>query len=136
MRVRSLLVFAVGLVLGGCPEGDLSPYLDEGACNSNSDCVSGFHCQASACVRDGVDAGFEADPCGCVAPESCCEGSCVNLKQDPDHCGSCEKDCKHTACSNGNCTAQCATGFSDCNNNLISDGCEVEGETCPSVDGG
>jgi hypothetical protein len=119
------------LVLCGCPEEDLTPYLDQGACKSSFDCVKGYHCQDGACIKDGTDSGGGPDECGCFAPESCCNQVCVNLKTDPNNCKTCGTACKHTQCINGDCTVECVEGFLDCNNNVISDGCEVEGSECP-----
>lgn len=119
----------------GCPEEDLAPYLNQGACNTSYDCVKGYHCEQAACIKDGEDAGVEADPCGCLPPQSCCNSVCVDLKTDPVNCKTCGAACKNTQCNNGECTELCVPGFLNCNGNLISDGCEVEAASCPE-DGG
>lgn len=73
-----------------------------------------------------------ASPCTtCAARETCCDGVCVDLLDDPRNCRSCGTGCPGTVCSNATCTNICALGFIDCNRNVI-DGCEVNAATDPS----
>src|SRR5262249_46232639 len=57
----------------------------------------------------GADA---CDPtCGCG--RSACGASCVDLMNDPSHCGQCNKTCSHNAfCHQGSCA--CLPGFMAC----------------------
>jgi hypothetical protein len=44
----------------------------------------------------------------CTSGLVCCDGFCVNLQSDPDHCGSCENACQPGArCLAGSCTEMC-----------------------------
>ena len=54
----------------------------------------------------------------------------ADVTQDAANCGSCGAACSSNhipvpTCANGNCTGFCALGFSDCNTNLRTDGCET-----------
>jgi hypothetical protein len=67
----------------------------------------------------------------------CCSGFCRDLSNDPDHCGGCANGCSaaHMAsrtCSGGVCNGTCAAGFSNCDANLLTDGCECGGNICCS----
>src|SRR5690606_2261747 len=54
--------------------------------------------------------------------------ACVDLSNDPMHCGSCTRACEllvntHPTCVEGVCGFVCEEGWGDCNNNRA-DGCE------------
>ncbi|HKY41172.1 MAG TPA: kelch repeat-containing protein [Polyangiaceae bacterium] len=68
-------------------------------------------------------------PCADCSPEECCNGQCVNLELNPQHCSECNKGCPGTTCDNASCTNTCAQGFLDCNHNVV-DGCEIN----PAID--
>ncbi|MBL8952844.1 MAG: hypothetical protein JNK82_18840 [Myxococcaceae bacterium] len=71
-------------------------------CLRNSDCTSG------ACV-DGVCVG----PCG--PPLSVCGAGCVDLRQDPQSCGTCGRACApNERCENAVCVLRCPLGTSPC----------------------
>ncbi|HQM10806.1 MAG TPA: hypothetical protein PK140_15495 [Polyangiaceae bacterium] len=57
------------------------------------------------------------------------DGCETNTASDVSHCGACNKPCStnHVSplCSNGQCIGKCQIGYSDCNNNKQTDGCEV-----------
>ncbi len=128
---------ALGLLsclgLTACPEEDLSQYLEAGACGPKGECSEGFHCVQDSCVKSTSDGAVEADPCGCFLPESCCNGVCIKLATDSAHCGTCDNDCHHTQCSSKACTQKCEPGFQNCDGNIIGNGCEVEGDSCPDA---
>lgn len=76
--------------------------------------------------------------CGfdCVQGWKNCDGKSLNgcemhVEWDVKNCGDCGNKCPHYAhtasplCTGGNCTGVCLKGWSDCNNNLQSDGCEA-----------
>lgn len=74
----------------------------------------------------------------CVAGWGDCNNSMtdgceINTKSNVLHCGSCDQACSTNrvtpACENGNCTGTCASGYGDCNNDLRTDGCEVNVST-------
>ena len=73
----------------------------------------------------------------CVSTYENCDGvvsnGCeVNTDTDPDHCGACDDSVCSTAhmatrtCSGGVCSGTCVIGFSDCNGDKGTDGCEVD----------
>lgn len=73
------------------------------------------------------------------APTLVCEGglaacpgetSCINLVTAITHCGTCDVSCSvanasATSCDGGVCTPTCSTGFANCNEATINDGCET-----------
>jgi hypothetical protein len=67
----------------------------------------------------GVDGGRQVD--GSPAPASCesakpieCGGVCVDLRSDPQHCGSCETSCPAGVCKLGQWGDGCTAGLSSC----------------------
>ncbi|MGE3628333.1 MAG: MopE-related protein [Sandaracinaceae bacterium] len=69
------------------------------ACGSMETCVAGL------CHCDGASGGDSTGP-KCTGGTSCCAGSgCVNLSNDPLHCGSCTGTCSAAqgTCSGGTC---------------------------------
>lgn len=82
--------------------------------------------------------------CGGATPDDC-QGTCVDINSNPDHCGACSQSCSdnHIAtptCSQGVCTGSCDSGFSDCDDDKRTNGCEkdttVFGCEGPSCEGG
>ncbi|MBK8258485.1 MAG: hypothetical protein IPK82_38230 [Polyangiaceae bacterium] len=72
----------------------------------------------------------------CVDGTECCNGSCVDVIANTQHCGGCGKVCEDGAngtasCVAGKCTFECGFGFADCNL-LSDDGCEVEVSSDPA----
>jgi hypothetical protein len=59
--------------------------------------------------EEGVDCGGSCEACGCYAEHgetiARCSGQCVDLEQDPEHCGSCDQSCDAgtQACVTGEC---------------------------------
>jgi hypothetical protein len=67
---------------------------------------------------------------GCPAAMSECDGRCVSLQSDPDHCGSCDRVCPSAdgasaGCAAGTCTLECYSGYVDLDGDM-SNGCEYE----------
>lgn len=60
-----------------------------------------------------VDAGKDADD----ECERCGGGSCVDLKTDPNHCGSCDTVCPESACVGGVCG--CAASLASCGGTCV-----------------
>lgn len=66
----------------------------------------------------------------CPPGQSLCAGACVSLASSPANCGTCGTVCSANniaspACAAGVCNGACNSGFSDCNGNKQTDGCEV-----------
>jgi hypothetical protein len=83
---------------------------------------------------------------GCVSgcpgtAATMCGKSCVDVKSDAKHCGSCDKDCAvsgpHASptCSDGSCDFSCVNGYTRCGSSCVdltsdSDNCGTCGRTC------
>jgi Cys-rich repeat protein len=94
-------------------------------CIQDGDCPAGTLCNAGTC-----EAGCTAmHPC--LPGLACCDGDCVDIDTDLDHCGGCGAACvldnAQGICDAGDCDLdQCDQGFNDCNQNHA-DGCETQG---------
>lgn len=53
----------------------------------------------------------DAAPPGCAAPKAMCGGTCVDLKTNVAHCGTCGTSCGHGACKAGHCCCEEACGI-------------------------
>ncbi|HWP09025.1 MAG TPA: hypothetical protein VNN72_24955, partial [Polyangiaceae bacterium] len=136
-----LLLVGVLLVALGC-EGDLSDNLDGKACGAKGECVDGYVCDTATnvCVKAG------SVPAGCRAYEIECDGVCVSLETNANHCGGCGAACTAPengvpACVNSSCKLACADGFAPCGEtcvDLTSDAasCGACGRACPMPDNG
>ena len=81
-------------------------------------------CSNGACVIVTCSAGY--GDCNMIAADGCE----TNTTTTPTACGSCANSCSTNhistlACGGGICTGACNTGFSDCNANKLTDGCET-----------
>ena len=94
-------------------------------CLADEHCPAGQLCLASAnlCIPG-------CSPThGCPTNFTCCESSCYDLSNDPNHCGTCDKACAAPPNGTAQCVGsmcaikQCLPAFADCNGDL-SDGCE------------
>jgi hypothetical protein len=64
--------------------------------------------------------GGAADAGACDAGTTRCDGSCVDLASDPDHCGACDTVCTGgEACSQGTCALACGGGTTPCGNACV-----------------
>jgi len=113
-----------------------TPGCGSGSGSIGTTCGNGTVCSMSVCTAT------------CASPLSSCINSCVDERNDPQHCGSCSP-CSNVAnasnpvCRTSMCvTGTCSAGFSDCNG-VYADGCEVNtttdksncgfcGNVCPS----
>ena len=91
----------------GCCNGvctDLNTVTNCGACGTT--CAAGQSCVNGVCEAV------------CTAPQTLCNGTCVNLTTDANNCGSCGTKCSSgQGCCNGVCTAlNTTTNCGSCNN--------------------
>jgi Stigma-specific protein, Stig1 len=99
-------------------------------------------CTNNVCGLGMCNAGF--GNCDNMAANGCEK----NLNTDPAACGGCGKVCSNAnianpTCAAGTCNGNCNAGFGDCNNNKLTDGCELNltnnanncglcGKVCPN----
>ena len=88
-----------------------------GACGRQ--CDSDEVCDAGTCV-EACDASCDNDVELCVDGEcTCrdgfvlCDGECVDISTDKDHCGMCGRDCGEQPCGGGECQPDDCPGFPD-----------------------
>src|SRR6478609_6290796 len=86
-------------------------------CLVPSDCAAGKRCSPSGSCVDGCDVAAGSLCPGAIA---CCSNLCIDTQTELSSCGDCGRACVSThvaapACTGGNCTPTCATGFGDCN---------------------
>jgi streptogramin lyase len=124
-HVFLLLGLAAPFVLGSCANA-----LNE--CDGDDDCtrsappaaadagvnrdtgVQGNAGADASTERDG-DAGRASSGPHCEQGETVCDGTCVELGSNPDHCGACGQRCPEgRVCSGGNCQRDCPSGEFDC----------------------
>ena len=113
-----------GTCSGCCTGKTCAPGASDQACGKNGAacqvCSGGRTCQGGACT--------------CPAGQAFCNGACIDVKNDPDNCGSCGHECQITAsfCNNGSCgscglSQQCLdTGQGD----ICCNGACLDGECC------
>ena len=103
----------VGLSMTGCR---FDPGVDT-PCSQEADCDDGESCLEGVCVDEGEGFGFEE----CAADELRCDGECVNIASDPEHCGACFEACQEgDACVEGVCeVADCADGEELCDGQCV-----------------
>jgi hypothetical protein len=73
--------------------------------------------------------------CACLSTYADCDGDAGNgceaaTSSDPGHCGACGNECSdnHVAaprCASSVCNSACEAGYTDCNSDKASDGCET-----------
>ena len=109
-------------------------------CVANTDCIGG------SCLRLCIDdCDGETEVCGdsgvceCRAGFDTCDGLCVDLRSDPDHCGRCFDPCGPAeVCADGDCFAgECDAGTQECDNACVDtqvdpSHCGDCGRACPS----
>ncbi len=99
MSARPSFVGAVLLLVSGC--GSTAP-LELLPPEAGLDVTDAGRGSDAACTDGGC-------PCGLTD----CGGTCVDLANDPDHCGTCTRSCQHWAyCAAGACT--CLPTFTAC----------------------
>jgi hypothetical protein len=119
-----------------CQPGCINPYFCAASLPPGASLFLQYYCTSGNCY--GCNAGTPTQ----------CGLSCVNTNTDTSNCGSCGGSCSGanmnpSTCTSGSCTGTCNTNYLNCNNNLRSDGCEVDkrmdasncgscGHVCPS----
>jgi hypothetical protein len=119
-----------GLAENGCETNTDTSQNHCGACGQACDPANAAlaHCEAGLCQIDECQDGF--DDCDPDVPG--CE---TDLRNDPDHCGSCEIDCSdrngQDTCEDGVCGIICDEGYEDCDakENPGKNGCETNVRT-------
>lgn len=101
-------------------------------------CGSGESCCDGTCVStssDSANCGSCGSACGgeCAGGQCGCGGIVTDLATDASHCGSCGNDCddrfpnSDVVCSDGRCLfLACVVPFANCDQDLTSNGCEVD----------
>jgi len=83
-------------------------------CLGNDDCPTG-----NICDDDGECGACEGAEC----PQDCdaasrCDGLCVDMSADPEHCGACDNSCDNEElCADGQCT--CRPGLTECDGDCV-----------------
>jgi hypothetical protein len=96
-----------------CPVGQICKVF-----NTTYECAAG--CDTSAdCPADGG------------VPLTCCGNACVDTTSNAANCGMCGQACSTNnvatvGCGAGLCNGTCATGYADCDQNKLTDGCETD----------
>ncbi len=139
MRARGLvgLVFALSTACSFAPDNpslralpdatpsaDLGGRFDVGAA-LDADAPTDVGPLPDVVAPTDVDPFADVDACAGAV----CDGRCVSLTSDPDHCGACGRRCELpgavTGCMAGACTlARCVDGFGNCDGSPIN-GCEA-----------
>lgn len=121
-----------------CRDGYWVDIADAGPISDTSDANDAADASDAADTADASDTA-DANPCGEGLTR--CGEECVDLSQDPDHCGACGSDCSNyddnslAECREATCERTCADGHRDENGDWVdqedvddTDGCEVECE--------
>lgn len=140
MLARTALAALLGLSLVGCLGSGRSPLSTFEARDAGP--------EEDAALDGGADDAGDAGDAGDVDAGECpagwvvCEGVCVDLRFDPEHCGACASACVGgLVCADGVCARECGPGTALCGDrcaDLSTDpahcgGCDVacaEGELC------
>jgi hypothetical protein len=139
--------------LNGC---EINAYGNKDNCNE-----CGTVCQQVCHTKKGTETTTLEQICDCPSGLTWCAsnglppypGDCVDLKNDPLHCGSCAGLCPgpfdgrytvigqtgpwdggngNPTCVDGTCGYKCKAGYADCNQTVnVSDGCEVDTQNFP-----
>lgn len=80
--------------------GDVVPRFEVTRCQDASECEARQACEAGVCV--------------CLEGLAACDGRCIDLQRDPEHCGACGSGCGARFCVDGSCSDACPTGTTEC----------------------
>jgi hypothetical protein len=123
-----------------CEDGD--PCTVGDACDGQGECVAGpacptdDACEMAECTAMGCAYSPAPDgaSCGPASADRCCNGSCVDITSDQDHCGGCNtacipgQECEPVEVTN-TCEAFPAETSGRCRCNLANDECPL-GQIC------
>ncbi|WP_437946318.1 hypothetical protein WME98_36580 [Sorangium sp. So ce296] len=148
LGARWPLLLALAVLTGACSllaDSALSDKPSEGGAGAPGSTSTGGcapDCPADACCGGAcVDLSQDPGHCGacgnaCGAGESCCDGECTSVLNDPSNCGACGAACPNTLCVGGHCSSECVFGFDNCDGNIVTNGCEVDLTSDPERCGG
>ena len=138
----------------GCSDDTdcMKPLVCDVGAHACAGCVDSSHCALGTVCTDGACAPGCAVQQPCNDGLACCAGACLDLLDDPLHCGACDIACPVPAnaaaiCTMSNCgLGACADGFANCDGDAAN-GCEVDlladtahcggcATACPSVANG
>jgi len=115
-----------------CPTGQICKAFGAGyqcatGCNTVADCPTdgGAAGDSSGSVEGGVEGGG-----GGGVTLACCDQVCVDTSSNVADCGGCGQACSSEnittpLCTAGVCAGTCTTGFSDCDHDKLTNGCET-----------
>src|SRR5262245_1315023 len=67
------------------------------------------------CGQSVVGFPLELDLLTCTSAQQVCDGTCVEVRRDPRHCGRCGNVCPSgNACVDGQCALSCQQGLTNC----------------------
>jgi Stigma-specific protein, Stig1 len=101
-----------------CSGGQCTCADGQAPCGGTTCCPSGYSCVSGMC---------------CPSGQTACNGACVDINNDPNHCGSCTTVCASgQTCSGGQCI--CSDGRTPCGGTTCcsSDETCMSGNCCPS----
>ena len=118
----------------GCSDDTdcMKPLVCDVGAHACAGCVDSSHCALGTVCTDGGCAPGCAVQQPCNDGLACCAGACLDLLDDPLHCGACDIACPVPAnaaaiCTMSNCgLGACADGFANCDGDAAN-GCEVAG---------
>jgi hypothetical protein len=108
----SWLVWGLLLGCGGADEnGSTGDITDTGQVPSTGDAPTQATTPDPTATGDGP---------GCAAPLAVCDGLCVDLDNDPQHCGDCTTPCaEELVCVAGECAVACGIGTNVCGQTCV-----------------
>ena len=122
----TVLVVFVSAGSSCAPSGDV---VVDAKCNSDLECKGDRICVSGKCVNPGTggasaSATTPASSTGsggaCAGSEVLCDDSCVDLNEDPKHCGNCVHACpSNHVCKAGSCIECAPTGEEVCGNACV-----------------
>jgi hypothetical protein len=99
-------------------------------CSDDGQCPANTLCSLGACVPGCSNAR------GCPSGQTCCDGTCHDITQDPAHCAMCGRGCSYRnaapRCDFGTCAmGACNEPYANCDG-ATTNGCEVNTRTDPA----
>jgi hypothetical protein len=129
---------ACALLLWGCQWFASSPVGTDGGSDDGEEDAD---LSADELVLEGKDGLDGSEGQRCPEPLTLCDGVCVDLQSDPDHCGGCGTACTgEQVCSEGDCVAACGEGLTNCSGACVDLSvhplnCGRCGRECPGAEG-